>query len=1387
MYNFPYLKDTNFLMTIDQQHIKEKVAKLVILDWKENPIKEITGNFINGNINLDGSSSMRRTANLSIVASQDTYNIKDVNNLISINKKVQMLIGVINNSEKYKQYPILWFPQGIFIIVGASISHDISGIKISVTLHDKMALLNGECGGVLPAAVTFHESQEEDEYGNIIVSHPTIVQIIQELVNHFGNEQLGKIIIKDLQPIVKQVLKWGGDTKTPLYTYQTKNGNNFKVETTIYKIYRSIYDEVVTELNGQKSEEIDNILTLKKRGQKRNQIQELDNLLILLQELKDAIISKNYAIEEEINNLNTIKQILEAQNFSLTEDVIIKLQQIYGRISFIKQNVQNNIKIAIKKQEKTINRFNNNKQLAYSLLRTGAAKQVYYRTIELKQHYNQLKSLLDSASSQKIEETAKKILSKALALPQKKGNENFYNYFLIPLNKKYTTKGLKIIGTIYDVNAKPVEKTRFLYRNNKNQMCLYNPIEDKAQLIGAIEASNYACFKEWITIREYLLNAPIYKQRRLQFYEKNIIFYSICSLSFGANNKYNTIAQVTQYLLNGMIAWCDEATEALQELINSQENIIIAARETKQSLLNSSLLKINNNKQNSESYFTGSFIDFVNLKLKELKDIINLLPKKKNGQAYRTEALKEYQILENQFQTLKININELNDFTELRISNESIPTRINQLYTVFQKIFQKVMDAIMSPQEYGELFYCEWTKDTSLQKARQLSIKTALQQIEKNLTRISQYKTKFTQNSLIQLQQWLGSTDFGENDFQLPKTIQQFNNKNNLISFPALPEGKSNLDTNFKQLIEKMSNSTFKKVSLNKNLLDQIIKQISICIDSNVKDININTPLETQITEYIKKIQELIKYQDNQIKNNIQSLQPKKNDPFLNHFLNKIANIQEFNYGEDVGYTITDFTYPGTLIGNPGQTVTSILDKIKDTLGNFEYFYDINGNFIFQQIKNYLNKSYSTYLLDNNTSPNYNYNTVNGKIAYNFGNGELIQSYNSNPQYQQIKNDFIVWGQRNTVDGKKYPIRYHLAIDQKPAVQSVYCFKCKNNDIIKSFNQFSDLPNEPPQQEQKNNVYYYVKKENQFYQWKQEKNSTFFGYKKSSDIKMVKCEPKPKDIKKMKSGVLYWEKISNSLRVLDLTGQKNYPAFRTKDYRMQLFLDGVISQELGLQSNDYYTELKNELPKIFDMYPSGYYPSIQKNPDNMDFYLDFLSGSDLTIKYGIANIGKRTQVISNNSINCIFEPQCPNIVYLDANPPVNKNQSKSEQEEEKNNNKKKEKELRENYKKWNQKNVLSPFSRLIEVKHYIFKNFVNGGTARSAYEEIRSALYQYITYNEQLSLTTLPIYYLQPNTLIQINDEETNITGNFLIKSISLSLGQNDTMNISCTQALERI
>jgi len=82
---------------------------------------------------------------------------------------------------------------------------------------------------------------------------------------------------------------------------------------------------------------------------------------------------------------------------------------------------------------------------------------------------------------------------------------------------------------------------------------------------------------------------------------------------------------------------------------------------------------------------------------------------------------------------------------------------------------------------------------------------------------------------------------------------------------------------------------------------------------------------------------------------------------------------------------------------------------------------------------------------------------------------------------------------------------------------------------------------------------------------------------------------------------------------------------------------------------------------------------------------------------------------------------------------------------------------------------------------------MNGGALKSAYEEIRKELYQYTSYNEQISLTTLPVYYLEPNVRITVRDSESGIYGDYIIKSISLPLDINGTMSLSCARVLERI
>jgi hypothetical protein len=40
-------------------------------------------------------------------------------------------------------------------------------------------------------------------------------------------------------------------------------------------------------------------------------------------------------------------------------------------------------------------------------------------------------------------------------------------------------------------------------------------------------------------------------------------------------------------------------------------------------------------------------------------------------------------------------------------------------------------------------------------------------------------------------------------------------------------------------------------------------------------------------------------------------------------------------------------TYAGDLISNIGESITSMLDKIKSMLGEYEYFYDLDGRFVF--------------------------------------------------------------------------------------------------------------------------------------------------------------------------------------------------------------------------------------------------------------------------------------------------------------------------------------------------------------------------------------------------------------------------------------------------------
>lgn len=203
-------------MKLDKLNIRTHYAKIILLSFDDKPIREIQGNITAGSLSVNGSSSVRRTISLTMLADEHNSNIEDIDNEISINKKVKVLVGYTNPLKSYAHYgDIIWFPCGVFVLSSASVSRSTSGWNISISGKDKMCLLDGTAGGTFPASITFHENYIQKDNGDIEIVYPTIFQIIYEAVNHWGGEAIENIIITDIEETAKMLVRYIGDK--PIY------------------------------------------------------------------------------------------------------------------------------------------------------------------------------------------------------------------------------------------------------------------------------------------------------------------------------------------------------------------------------------------------------------------------------------------------------------------------------------------------------------------------------------------------------------------------------------------------------------------------------------------------------------------------------------------------------------------------------------------------------------------------------------------------------------------------------------------------------------------------------------------------------------------------------------------------------------------------------------------------------------------------------------------------------------------------------------------------------------------------------------------------------------------------------------------------------------------
>ena len=149
-------------------------------------------------------------------------------------------------------------------------------------------------------------------------------------------------------------------------------------------------------------------------------------------------------------------------------------------------------------------------------------------------------------------------------------------------------------------------------------------------------------------------------------------------------------------------------------------------------------------------------------------------------------------------------------------------------------------------------------------------------------------------------------------------------------------------------------------------------------------------------------------------------------DEYLRKF-----TIAKIEYGMTAGYRETPLVFPGDLILQVGQSITMLLDQIVATLGDFEYFFDLDGNFIFQRKPTYINLSWNN--IKNNLDEKYVENAAfSSALSYTFEDGVQVVSYSNNPNFANLRNDFTVWGARQGVGGAAIPIHMRFAVDQKP-------------------------------------------------------------------------------------------------------------------------------------------------------------------------------------------------------------------------------------------------------------------------------------------------------------------------------------------------------------------
>lgn len=127
-----------------KQHIQNKFAKIELLNSEFQVVDSLEGVMMNGSINIDANSDMRRTATVKFLITDSSFEV-DSGGKVWLSNYIQLYLGTYSLLENQ----IIYSKIGLFVIDAPSYEYDATNNSIEMSLLDLMSKLTGLRNGYL--------------------------------------------------------------------------------------------------------------------------------------------------------------------------------------------------------------------------------------------------------------------------------------------------------------------------------------------------------------------------------------------------------------------------------------------------------------------------------------------------------------------------------------------------------------------------------------------------------------------------------------------------------------------------------------------------------------------------------------------------------------------------------------------------------------------------------------------------------------------------------------------------------------------------------------------------------------------------------------------------------------------------------------------------------------------------------------------------------------------------------------------------------------------------------------------------------------------------------------------------------------------------------------